>query len=1009
MEPTPFLEIVANHYCQLGSKLADYCFVFPNRRSSQFFLHYLGLVAGDAVLVTPQVTTITDFESEITHQITATPIQAIFALYHAYQEAVWEHGGDPEQFDRFLYWGNIIVRDFNDVDNYMVDAQDIFTNTKQLHEISTDYLTPELKEAIEHFFRVQFEPGNDESFWNHTGKNAEIKEKFLSLWELLYPIYEKFNARLSSQQLSTAGKLARDAAQAIKLMGAEDFNSKKYVFVGFSTLSTSEMSIFDQLNNKHIAEFCWDYNSPAFDNRENKATSFMDIYTRHFPSAISEEPKIKEWPGNISVIGIPSNAGQAKYAFSIVDQLANDGQIGSLDNAIDTAIVLPDEKLFIPLINSAMSAHTLQHSQVSNINVTLGYPLRSSGIVSLMRVVAKMHNRSSRRRGEFVYLHEDVVTVLSHPLIKSFFSTEAMQLMVKIDNDPEFGFSVPESVCRGYGFSDLFATIDDTNALQHDCKGAIDYIGRLQSFAMMVRGMMQPDSKGEAIPLQVAFIDQYCNVLSDLASTLAGEQGLSLGETSVFYLIDRLSAMGTIPFEGEPLAGLQVMGMLETRCLDFKNLIILSVNEKVYPRKFFSSSFIPINLRRAFCMSTIDHQEAMTAYYFYRLISRAQNVYLLYDSSTPGLGSGEYSRFVSQLDKVYGLKLHFKQINMQVKPSDSLEIKVPKTGKVKTRIESYQQEHSGFHLSASSIKEMLSCQLKFYLHHIEGLNDDNDTSDFMDYATFGTIAHDVLQQFYFPDGQEGPYRVAKAMIGQFIKSGLDDAIVRNIKRIYLHKDFDDRSELVGEPAIVKEGMKIYLLNVLHYDMSLLPAEGDYIEVIECEKDHKVMLPLQDSTGHEVHFNFDFRIDRLDRLVLNGQEQQLRIIDYKTGRDATDFASMSELFHPTEIQHNKLAIMQLLLYCNAYAKLTGSDESIQPIIYPLRDMSHPVIRLGQKKQKTVIEDYHTCNAEFLDGMVAAMQQFFDVDTPLAQCDSSDKYLPCQYCKFLDFCRRTPKQF
>lgn len=1019
--PKPFLQIVAEHYYHQSANLTDYCFVFPNRRSGQFFLNYLKQQAAGKLLVTPQVTTITDFEAEVTHQVTATPTQAIFALYHAYQKVVADQGGVPEGFDKFLFWGNIILSDFNDVDNYMVDAQQLFKNTSELHEISTDYLTPELKTALNRYFSSHFDDqkpdGVDDHFWNHTAADGEAKKRYLSMWNLLYPIYLEFSAILEQQGLTTAGKMARDAAQTIKEIGPDDLNAGHYVMVGFSTLSTAEMAIFTQLQKKGIAQFCWDYFAPAFSEKANKGCDFLDILLSSFHNAITtQEAQITGWPTDIHVIGIPSQVGQAKYAFTIVDKLVHQGKIANPGNAIDTAIVLPDEKLFTPLINSVASVDGHQ-SAVQGINVTLGYQLRQSSIVGLMHIVAKMHSQATRRPVpgggyEFCFLKENVITVLSHPIIKSLFAQQSTQLLTTIDNNTDWNFNVPQSAFKGYDFIPLFSTIERTNDLACDCSQAIAYLDCLQQFALTVRGLMLPggpvyDELDAPIPLQVAFIDQYVDALAGLSDLLRHETGgIALSQMSVFYLLDRLSSMGTIPFEGEPLAGLQIMGMLETRCLDFSNLIMLSVNERVYPRKFFSSSFIPMNVRRAFCMSTTDHQESMVAYYFYRLLGRAQNVYLLYDTNTKGIGSGEYSRFVSQLDKVYGLTIHFHQVQFTVKPSAPLAIEVPKSHDVNDFIANYLDSASKQSLSASSIKELLKCPLLFYLHHIQGLNTDDDNDEFMPPSTFGTIVHDVLQQFYYPNGQQGPHKIFKNDILQFIKSGLEGEIVKNVNKTYLHLPASQLAQkLTGETEITYEGMRIYLLNELLHDKELIPGDNDYIEVIECETPYVVPLDL----GYGCPpFNFDFRIDRVDRVVTGGKPGSLRIIDYKTGRDETKFSQVDDLVNPTSKDKDHLAIMQILLYCNAYAKAKAiPDEPIQPIIYSLRNMSDAVIKFGSGKKVSALTDYHTCNDAFRQALASKLFEFFDQSTPLRQCPADAAKPACNYCKFIDLCRRVPK--
>ena len=283
--------------------------------------------------------------------------------------------------------------------------------------------------------------------------------------------------------------------------------------------------------------------------------------------------------------------------------------------------------------------------------------------------------------------------------------------------------------------------------------------------------------------------------------------------------------------------GLQVMGLLETRCLDFKNIIITSANERVLPRKFRSSTFISDFMRRSFGMSTTAHQEAMWTYYFYRLIGRASNVFLLYDTSAQAMGSGEHSRFVEQLEKVYGCKVHHTTLNMELPPSKGLNISVPKLGHVLDEVNGYKTGNRM--LSASSIKEYVDCPLMFYFHHIEHLSADNDEVDFMDASTFGTIAHETLQELFYPDvdgqSRSGDYRVTCAMIEDFEKNKLDTVVRHKVNEQYVHCD-DLDAPLAGEASIVSVAVKMFVKNALRYDKELLSNIGsNAFTVLECER------------------------------------------------------------------------------------------------------------------------------------------------------------------------------
>ena len=1001
---TPFLEQVARHYYEQKKDLMDYCFIFPNRRSGEFFLLHLAKQQHDVPMLSPRITTITDFVTTLTHSILASPIEQLFTLYQAYVEIT---GNDQYSFDRFAFWGNVILQDFNDVDTSMVDANDLFKNTKQLREISTDFLSDDVKECFAKLLNVNFDKKDDEQFWKHITNDNEstVRDNYVRLWQILYPLYELFRKKLSEKGLSYSGKIMHDAADQISQMGADDFLSKKYVFVGFNFLSKCEHSIFKQMQNKGIAEFSWDYDSPTFKEKTNLATKYLDKYTKEFPTPFATE-EIDSFP-EMTVVGVPFNMGQAKYAFNIIDQLEKNGDIQDTDNAIDTAIVLPDEGLFMPLLNSVAG-------DISRINVTLGYPLRNSSIASLMRIVAKMHSQASRivkQDGEYEYgfYREDVKSVLTHPIIKSLYTHKSIELISEIDNNNLY--QVPEHLFEETDFNQLFVTIRDTN----NSKDVVDYLDRLMDFVANLNEIFNADNGSDnpvndedsAMPLQSAFLNKYYEVLEQVKQCIT-DYGMPMCESTVFYLIDKIAAIYSIPFEGEPLAGLQLMGVLETRCLDFRNIVLLSMNERIFPRRFYKASFVPFKLRKHFDMPTNEHQESMMAYYFYRLISRANKVFMLYDSSTQSIGSGEYSRFITQLINIYQCPIRHTLLSPKIAPGSSLKIDVKKQGHIADIINGYQNDDLKSYLSASSIKEYIACPLKFYFHHIEKLNDDNDESDFIDAATFGSIIHDTLQQLYYPDSikkEAKPYKVYKYMINKFKKNDLDRCLVQNINKTYLHRKPDKLdTQLTGEMSILYEAFKLFALNVINYDLKLLESDNDFFEVLECEIPHVTQIDL----GEGFRFNFKFKADRIDRI--NGVGP-IRIIDYKTGKDETNFNEFGKLYD--ENASNKRSILQLFLYCNAYANVLKKNEidnpGITPIIYKLKHMPESGIIFNKEVVLNYTDSYKgiDLNDSFKASMREELKKLFDLNIPFSQC--SEKAKTCNYCKFIEFCRRNKKEY
>ncbi len=996
--PTPFLRQIARYFHEKGN-IEDYCFVLPNHRSCKFLERELDLTASSVFLM-PQLMTISDFVTRLSPVPMVNAIDSLFVLYKCYTSIA---GNQDYPFDKFVYWGNVLLNDFNDVDMYLVDAEQIFTNVKEHREIQTTYLDPDLQHIVSAFLGlsdVGHASHDDENFWVNysdvTTDKEQVRASYLRLWQSMLELYNGYNAELERRNLKSMGRMYRDAVEAVK--GGRDLGHKCYVFVGFNMLSTSELAIFKRLDNRGKAMFFWDLSSPAFSDKypSNNGARFVKFFKQQFPEPHDFVPEPIDCFPQVEVWGVPSNVGQAKCAFNLIDTLVAENKISDTLNAINTAIVLPDEALFVPLLNSL-------NPKVPNINVTMGYSLRNSDIASLMRVVAKMHRQARRDGGgQWCFYRNDVKVLLSHPIIKSCYGSQAFGLIQRLDADNVF--LVPESEVAGLPFATLFKTIDEVN----DTQSVVSFLRELEKFCQQLRQDMTPshdndthdeeDSQSSTVmTLQVAFLVQYIDVINRLVDALIQYQ-VPPCESKVFFLLDRLSGVLSVPFEGEPLQGMQVMGMLETRCLDFDNIIIMSANERILPRKFRSSSFITDYMRRGYGMSTMQDQDSMWTYYFYRLISRAKQVYMLYDTSSQAMGSGEMTRYVAQLKMVYGCQVKEVELTMPVPVSEEVVISVPKKGHVQDVLQSYLEGGGGKRLSASSINDYINCKLLFYLRHIEGLNADNTDVDFMDSSTFGTIVHNTLQHLYYPDdnGNErtGEYKVTGHMIKDFRDKQLDNVVRQMVNTEYGHKS-KPGAALSGEASIVSVAIKMFVKSALNYDLGLLAGDSDYFTVLECERKHgDVAL-----TFGNVTFNFTYTADRIDRL----SDGTLRMVDYKTGHDDTDFSSMNDLF--TRQDKRRKAILQLLLYCNAYCSEKHYTGAIKPVIYTLSDMGKAGVWYKHDKKKEQLDDYRNVNEDFKQHMGDLMQEFFSENASFSQTlNTKPDTTPCRYCKFVDFCRR-----
>ena len=991
---SPFLRQVAQYF-QAKPAIHDYCFVMPNHRSCKFLERELDM-ASHGVYLMPKVMTITDFLASLTGSVQVRPVEALFILYQCYKRIA---GNENYEFDKFVYWGNIVLNDFNDVDMYLVKAEKLFRNVEEYRNIQATYIDDDLKEIISHYFNLGADSVavDSERFWHNYESSGdekkEVKASYLKLWQSLYQLYEDYNRELQSRGLCTIGRMYRDAVEVVK--DREFKSNEKFVFVGFNKLSTSEVAIFKRLKQQGRALFFWDLASAAFngDDSINNGSKYVKFFRNEFPEPDDFTCEIiNEFP-EIEVVGVPSNIGQAKYCYHLLNQLIKDKVIDSYD-AINTALILPDDGLLVPLLNSLPP-------QFEKKNVTMGYPLSSSDIASLMRVVANMHSKARiNPDGEWTFYRGDVKIVLSHPIVKNYFGAEALEMRRLIAEQGMF--AVPQSNFANTKLALLFTTFGKENDAQNVIKLLNLYIDFCQTVIEAMKATekdeidgdnIDSDAKQPVMTIQEAFLNQFIEVLNQLIDALARYQ-VPPCESSVFYLIDRLSAAFSIPFEGEPLQGLQIMGMLETRCLDFENVIILSANEGMMPGKTRTNSFISDFMRYNYAMSTVADQEMMWNYHFYRLIGRAKRLIMVYDTSDQPVGNSEVTRYVPQLELVYNRQVKRRMFNVSSVITNPITIKMPKRGYAVEQLNTFRPGMNSKQrwLSASSIKEYVNCPLMFYFNKIERLRSSDDDIDFMDAGTFGTIVHDTLQHLYYPNVGDKPRtginRVSINDIRGFISRDLDDVVDKLVKKEYLHNN--DR--LDGEASIVSVAIKKYVLAVLYYDIDLLKKydKNQFFIVEECECQHNITLNYGG-----VDFNFTYIADRIDRLP-NGT---LRIVDYKTGgSDTTSFVSVDDLFAVTTASKNLRGVLQLMLYCNAYALEKNIPQTpIMPVIYKLRNMSET----GVLYNGSQLEDYRTINDEFKERMDNEMSSLFDTTKPFEQ---SEDINSCKLCRYIDFCRR-----
>ena len=967
---TPFLKQIASlFFDKYGTDIYHLAFVFPNRRSGIFFRKYLSEIASKPIF-SPSILTINDLFYKLNSKQPADRIKMLFMLYDIYIRK----SGSDESFDDFAYWGEMLLSDFDDIDKYLIDAQQLFTNVTDLNNIEKDFsfLKPSQVQAIR-------------SFWSSFLPESEDSNKkfFLQVWELLYPIYIELRETLAAEGFAYEGMIYREVVENYK-KGMDEvcskLNFKKIVFVGLNALTNAEKELLKLLKNQGIADYYWDYSSPMVNDPDNKASLFIKDNISLFPSEykLPDEDIIRT---EFEIIGIPSRIGQAKQLYPVIEKLSGNKNITS-DEALQTAIVLPDEQMLLPVLNSIPE-------YISRINVTLGYSLSGTPIASLMDYLRSLQKNILRSENDTMFYHRDVIAVLRHKYISSVCYTETSVIIDDITKHNQVYISI--SSLGVTQFLKLLFSAPSTPVEMSDY--LINVLKELNSLLLEgdrvnlssdeVEERAKADVLASSDTLEQEFIFHYYAMVNRMREMIR-ETNIRLTSDTYFRLLKQMTDFIKIPFYGEPLSGLQVMGVLETRVLDFENIIILSINEGIFPAKSVANSFVPYHLRRGFGLPTTEHQESVWAYHFYRMIHRAKRVTMLYDTRSSGLQSGEVSRFIHQLRYHYKIPVRQKLSVYNISSSHVELFMVEKDEKVMHALSAYETDKS---LSASAINTFLDCPLKFYFSVIKGISEEETVSETLEHDTFGTILHRVMELAYKP-------LCGKIITADLIKLISQEKNITKTIQTAFAKDFFHTNELrplVGQTYLYGETIRKYACKILEYDRSLTPF---------LYKDSEKLFhsSLEISDGRRIRIK-GF-IDRIDEI-----NDATRIIDYKSGKPSSlNFDSMESLFDIME-KDRKKAIMQVFLYAWVYASDAG-NKKIQPAVYYSRnlfkqDNFDPAIYRIIGKEKTVIDDFEKYLTEFEDSLRSCLNEMFDAGKPFTP---TPNIKHCDYCPFTGICGR-----
>ncbi|MFN8241164.1 MAG: PD-(D/E)XK nuclease family protein [Bacteroidales bacterium] len=952
--------IASSLLTESGNDLSRHCLVFPNRRAGLYFNKYLSELS-DKPLWAPKVTTINELFNSFSGLIIADNEILVIELYRVYKRLNIK----AESFDAFYFWGEMLVNDFDNIDKYLVDHARVFSNLKDIREIDARFggLTDDQVKIIRQFW-ANFKP---EAPTNE-------KEGFLELWNILPALYSEYRQLLRSKGLAYEGMVFRDLAELCMNGFNPSFGDFTYHFIGFNALNKCERQLMNTLREKKAARFYWDYDD-AFVNKKvnHPAGFFINQNLMEFGNSVPEgwdfssfrKPRLKR---NIRVIESPSDVAQVKTVSTLLSHLEElEGE-----EAHHTAVVLADENLLVPVLTSLPE-------NASAINITMGYPLRYSPVYSLIRNLLDLQKNARLTDGRLLFSNTDVKAVLQHSYVRteSAGTTAAILQMVEEKNETWIDASM---ICPDVLFNIIFKKHDSPLAVSN-------WIRQILESFFIGNEAEQLESAGHEAGFRNEFIYRTLLSMNRLDNVL-DQPDIIITLPVYLKLLERVLRGISVPFTGEPLSGLQVMGILETRALDFKNLYFLSVNEGVLPRAVTATSFIPYNIREAFGLPVIRHQDSIYSYYFYRLIQRAENVTILYNSSNEGLRTGEMSRFIQQLKYLEEEKPVFSNLSFEINPGSAPDEMIERSEQHATLLESSYLGNGKRILSPSAINTWLNCSMRFFYRYVANISEPVKPLDEIDPALFGEMLHSVMEKLYSPfTGKE----LAPADFKNLLSGDNLENLVNTVAIGKLHPG--QPAGLSGSEHITSDVLKKYAAMILKYDGTVAP-----LSIIGTEAPKSLPVTISHS-GSNKTVSIGGVVDRLDKK--NGR---MRIVDYKTGNIEYEISSIESLFDSQDDKRGD-AWFQVLMYCKIIT--TGlKDKRISPAVYSVRKLPSgdftPYLNIKTGTGSgSALEDYADVSLEYSTRLKLTIENIFDRNVPFVMTNNTNR---CKYCPYIGLCGR-----
>jgi hypothetical protein len=972
-------EILKNH----SNNMDGLTLVFPNRRAGLFFQQYLARQLNQPVW-SPTVLTLEEFVQSLSTSKKADTLLLVFELFEVYKRLVLTE----ESFDKFFFWGEMLLNDFDAVDKHLVDARLLFTNISQINDMgdALDFLSREQIQVVQ-------------EFWQSFGTSrSRQQQEFIAVWDILPQVYAQYRQRLQTTGIGYDGMLYREVAEAAATHKL-DHTYQQLVFAGFNALNPAEEKILAYFVKHEKARIYWDTDAYYMLDERQEAGAFLRKWARSstFGSSFPEEyPKnLLQKNKSIELIGVPLEVGQAK---AMGEKLLHCLQEQKGIELEKTAIVLPNEYMLFPVLHSIPETYKDSRGSshpIGNINVTMGYPLRSTPLYSLIELMVELQAAARGEGTKVAFHYRTVLALLRHPYLYYYNTELARKNIQKIEAKNKVYLKPAGLEGDELLYPALFRHISGIQPM-------FDYL--LQVLELINESINEENY--EYPTLEQEYIYQFFTHLKRLRE-LVQQQRLDLQMPVFLKLLRQIVQEQRLPFTGEPLSGLQIMGVLETRQLDFENLFILSMNEGSFPPAPSHGSFIPYNLRRGYGLPTFDQEDALYAYYFYRMIQRAKHVHIFYNTSSANGLNGERSRLLYQLLYESGLEVRQQVLTHPLQLAKALPLEIPKTDAVREVLQQHlapKGEAPQRRFTPSALNTYLDCSLRFYFKYVAGIQEPDEVQEEVDPAVFGNLVHRAMELLY----------------KEHIAGKGGNALMEPQDLVMLHKKLPevvDRAfaEHYGLALPLQlEGRNLIIRSIVEkLGKAILNCDEDYapFEIVALESESRfrgegpetnrfrMEVPIA-VNGSRQYVGMKGIIDRIDR-----KEDKVRILDYKTGQDEKRFESLESLFDRENDRRNKAA-MQTMLYSLLYLNVNPQEEArVIPGLYNSRELFSAgfdvLLEIKADRGYMPVRDIRPFEEEYRVQLVKLLEEIFNPEIPFSQTDNLRK---CDYCTYRGMCHR-----